>query len=487
MTTKKFIACLMGTALFLLLSAPAWTQNASASSSRQSSATINENNKEVFRWNSSDDNTDFNIEMRGKIELSDDDKDIKSISDDGYLEISKTVFGSKRSILIESLGGGQVKKEYYEGRTKMPWEPNGKAWLGEILPEVVRSSTIGSENRVNRLFKKGGTSAVLSEIGKLENDHVREHYGTLLMSYPVPAKDYPAVINTLSESIDSDHFIAEFLRKHAAKFIQQDEATSAMFTATEKMDSDHFKSLVISQVLNGTAISRDNLRLALQTAADMDSDHFITEVLTNLLKQKNMSDATLVEIINTTKTLESDHYRTMVLTNALDKTGLSDEAHRRIIESIKGMSSDHYVTQVIFHLMEDKLSDSVLSNVLDILSAVDSDHYRTEILKRAIDRQDMSEAQFARIMEVCGQMDSDHYKSIVLRHALSSSQSDNLTIAVLQTTKTMDSDSYISEVLLSAAPKVKNGNPELKNAYRSAVKNISSETFYDRALRAIEE
>ena len=143
------------------------------------------------------------------------------MSDGGYLEISKTVFGSKRSILIESLGDGKVKKEYYEGRTKMPWEPNGKQWLSEILPEVVRTSTIGAESRVKRFFRKGGTNAVLAEIDNIDNDHVKAHYGKLLMKEPVQPGDYATIVTQVTESLDSDHYITEFLQSNVQKFLQQ--------------------------------------------------------------------------------------------------------------------------------------------------------------------------------------------------------------------------------------------------------------------------
>ena len=55
------------------------------------------------------------------------------MSDGAYLEISKTVFGSKRTIVIESIGGGKFKKQYYESRTMVNWEPEGREWLAEIL------------------------------------------------------------------------------------------------------------------------------------------------------------------------------------------------------------------------------------------------------------------------------------------------------------------------------------------------------------------
>ncbi|MFZ6009634.1 MAG: hypothetical protein ACOYXT_04740, partial [Bacteroidota bacterium] len=84
-----------------LISEPALPQEQSASTEKKSSISIR-SERGVERWRTSTILSDFNIELRGRIEVTDDDKDIKSISDDGYLEINKTVFGSRRTILIES-------------------------------------------------------------------------------------------------------------------------------------------------------------------------------------------------------------------------------------------------------------------------------------------------------------------------------------------------------------------------------------------------
>ncbi|MEX1241497.1 MAG: hypothetical protein WEB30_17380 [Cyclobacteriaceae bacterium] len=482
MTTGKitaWVVCLMVASLM-----PASGQDVSVSTSHESSTSTN--GKQTYRWSRSGVMTDFTIELRGKIELTDDDKDIKSISNDGYLEISKTVFGSKRSIVIESLGDGKVKKEYYEGRSKMPWEPNGKTWLAEILPEVVRSSTIGAESRVNRFFKKGGARAVLAEIENLKSDHVAAHYANLLMNRPVPPNDYALIIGGVSGKVDSDHYIAAFLQKHAGKFMQQKGATTAFFNATKKMDSDHYKTNVISSALKDYQGPSENLKIALQTAAEMDSDHYITEVLTALLKQSNLTDDTLTELINTTKAVESDHYRTVVLTRALDRPGLSDASHKRLLESVKGMSSDHYITQVIQHLMDNKLSANAMTDLMGVLSSIGSDHYRTEVLTKIIERQDLGEEHFTKVLSACGDMSSDHYKTVVLIKVMSKNVSQNALLQVLNSTDEINSDHYVTEVLLSAAPRVKNGNDAIKNAYRQSAKNISSETYYGRALRAIE-
>ena len=480
---------ILGLVMVAVVSRPALPQEKestnSVSVSSSSNTVIHSHGTE--RWRTSTGLTDFNIEYRGRIELTEDDKDIKNISDDGYLEINKTVFGSKRTIVIESLGGGKMKKEYYEGRTKMDWEPNGKAWLNEILPEIVRNTTIGAESRVNRFFKQGGTAGVLAEIDRIDSDYTKSYYANLLMKQPVQVKDYPVIINKLSEDMDSDHYITEFLKNNLNKFMQNKEATSAVFSATRKMDSDHYKTVVITEALKGQIASIENVKIILSAASEMDSDHYITEVLTSLLKQKNLSDAIIAELIATTSSIESDHYKTVVLTQALDKEGLSSASHQRVIEAVKDIESDHYITQVIKHLLDNKLSDELLSLLLNMVTSVESDHYRTEVLTTLIDRQDLTEEQFSKLVEACKNMDSDHYKTVVLQDALSSSSiTDSKVLTILNATRGIDSDHYITEVLVKAAPKVKSGSSALKDAYRNAARSISSETYYGKALRAID-
>jgi hypothetical protein len=83
-------------------------------------------------------------------------------------------------------------------------------------------------------------------------------------------------------------------------------------------------------------------------------------------------------------------------------------------------------------------------------------------------------------------MDSDHYKTEVLNNAMKRAGSNKNIIQVLNAAGQIDSDHYITEVLVSAAPKVKTGSAEIKDAYRASAKSISSETYYGRALRALE-
>ena len=73
------------------------------------------------------------LQSRGEIKVSDDDTKIVSISPGGFLKFSKKTFGIRRSIIIESDSDGNLKYEYYEGRKEVPYEPEGRRWLADVL------------------------------------------------------------------------------------------------------------------------------------------------------------------------------------------------------------------------------------------------------------------------------------------------------------------------------------------------------------------
>ncbi len=429
----------------------------------------------------------FSVETRGKIEVTDDDKDIKSMSPDGYLEITKTVFGSRRTVVITPTEGG-LKKEYYEGRTLVPFEPGGRKWLAEILPEIVRATTIGAEGRVNRYYRIGGVNAVLSEIRAIESDYVRSHYAAILVKVNQPAQNYAVIITEMGKLMESDHYLTEFLTNNLKTFIPHKEAMTAVFVATHNMDSDHYKTEVIKEALYLGPTTLENVKAALEATGKMESDHYKTEVLTTLLRQNNLTDGIIAEMINTTKGMESDHYRTVVMTKALAKPGLSSTSFQRVLESVKMMDSDHYKTEVLSSLLTNELTPDVQTILVAATSSIESDHYITVVGKQILKKVSLNDEAFKSLLDVLAQHQSDYYMSEFLKTAADRPNVSKANLlAIIQAAGSIDSDHYITEVLTTLAPTLRAMNDtSLKDAYRTAARKISSETYYGRALRALD-
>lgn len=427
----------------------------------------------------------FDVEVRGKIQLTDDDKDIKSMSPDGYLEVKKTVFGSRRTLIVSAEANG-LRKDYYEGRTKIPFEPAGRKWMAEILPELVRSTTIGAESRVDRFFKNGGAPAVVAEIESLESNFVKSHYANLLMKQSVHPKDYPRIIDRIARTMDSNYYLAGFLKNNMGKFMKSDEALEAAFRATNDMDSDHYKTEVIKTGLGTEAVSLNAVKVIMRSAGSMDSDHYKTEVLTSLLKQDNLNDDIIGEMINTTKSIDSDYYRSVVLNRALSKNGLSNVSFQKALESIKDIDSDHYKSEVLVSMLNKPISEDLQVTLINITSSMDSDHYCTLVLEDILGKQKMNEQVFDELISRASSIESDHYASQVMKDALGRNLSDTNMITLLNAASRIGSDHYLSEILIEAAPKVRSAGIAVKEAYRNAARQIDSETYYGRVMRELD-
>ncbi|HZY80712.1 MAG TPA: hypothetical protein VFE50_14415, partial [Cyclobacteriaceae bacterium] len=107
--------------------------------------------------------------------------------------------------------------------------------------------------------------------------------------------------------------------------------------------------------------------------------------------------------------------------------------------------------------------------------------------QKILKNQELSDEAFKSLMQRISNLDSDHYATQIMKSALDMpGLNDAKLIAILNAASNMDSDHYITEVLTEAAEHVKQGSSNVKDAYRTAARRISSETYYGRALKAID-
>ena len=445
-------------------------------------------NQKIRKISTSNGFQSFNIEFKGKIEVTDDDKDVKAISPGGYLEISKTTFGSKRSLLIEATSSG-LKKEYYEGRSKVNFEPAGKQWLAEILPEVVRSTGIAAESRINRYFKQGGIEAVINEIDRLESDHVRATYGNILLKRPgLSDKDLIEAVNGLAKEISSDYYLADMLSNHTDRFLKNDKTADAYFDAVGQIGSDYYASVVLKGALQNTEVPTSSMPKIMLATKNIGSDYYQSVVLTNVLDRDNLDGAVLAEVISTTRSIGSDYYQTQILSKAMEKKQLSDESFNSLLDAISDVSSDYYMTTVFTKLLDNKLSGRVNSKLILLVDEkMSSDYYASSVLGKIVEMQELDDKTMEQLAHAISGLSSSNYGAEVIKHAAEQKTlNKGKLIPLINAAGSLNSDYYASSALEALAPHVRQSDNEVKNAYRTAAKNIHSDIYYGQAIRAID-
>ena len=118
------------------------------------------------------------VNSRGAVEFSDDDRDVKSLSPGGYFRVEENyllLFGGRRYDVTAD-GSGRLTRTYFDHDRAKPLDGQGQAWLMGIMPDVIRKSGLGAVPRLQRILRQGGPSAALSEISRIRDDERKRIY-----------------------------------------------------------------------------------------------------------------------------------------------------------------------------------------------------------------------------------------------------------------------------------------------------------------------
>ena len=395
------------------------------------------------------------INYRGKIAFTDDERDIKSISPGGYFKFSKTTFGNTRSVLIESSGDGVLTRTYHAGRQEQPYEPEGRKWLADMLPEIIATSGIGAEERVRRIYASKGVNGVLETIDDIDNDHARSIYLGYLMEQPnLAEKDRLTVLEKVTE-IGSDHEKANLLRRVSGTCLRGNQTSQAYIRVASSIGSDHEKSQLFRHLLGSLSLNEANTAAVTKAVASIGSDHEKAGVVRFLLQQNKLDGAGLQQVLPVIGSIGSDHEKAGVLRAMLGNQALTGTHFQTLTGLIDRLGSDHEKSGVVTHLVNTNqpLVAKHFGDVLGLVTRMSSDHEKGRSLAVLLDKTRPDDKQYVQVLAALPSMGSDHEKGQLLTR------------------------------LAKTLPK---GNASVLEAYKKAAKSIGSDHEYRRAMEAIE-
>ncbi len=399
-----------------------------------------------------DNNKDFRIEYEGDVTLSDDDKDIIAITEGGFIEITKSSFGNRRRILIESDRTGNLIRKYYVNHREKDYNPEGKSWLAEILTEVVRTTTIAAKTRVDRFYNRGGVNAVFNEVGKMESDHVKSAYLKLLLKKNLNNNELIGVIDHAAQKIGSDHYLSQILKSNQKAFLANSQTTDAYIKASKSLGSDHYKTQILKTVINDNSMTDSNLGTLLKMSEDIGSDHYISQIVFEIMRKRDLNSQNISQILALSKEIGSDHYRSQIVKKIINEENMSSTAYNELITIMDDIGSDHYIVGVLKQLWSKRPANDAESfdNLLGLVNKL-SDHYA-----------------------------GNFYKSIA-----GDKLSEDQLVKILNAAADINSDSRLSSILVALSNQVNRSSDRAKDAYKRAAKTIRSETYYGRVLKAL--
>jgi hypothetical protein len=329
----------------------------------------------------SDGNHSMEIRTKGGLAFTDTDADIKSIAQDGYLMIEERRGSLSRKLEVVPGTDGQPQRSYYVRGKAHAFDQEGRAWLAEILPEVIRNSGIGAHARVERIFRQRGAAGVLDEISLIKSDgakriYFRELLGRSDLETPILRR----AAHQAAREISSDGEKAYLPIESADLYLDNEAVTPDFFSSIRSIHSDGEHSRVLSALLKKKLGNENTLR-TLKSARAISSDGEKADLLIQHA-DLFLTHSSLVPILfDTINSISSDGEHARVLTSLLKRQTLSRENLARLIRSAEQISSDGEKANVLLAAIKVYSGDgAALSAIAEAIKTISSDGEKQRVL-----------------------------------------------------------------------------------------------------------
>jgi len=426
------------------------------------------------------------IKYDGKIHVSDDDRSIRSISPNGFLNIGYRTFGNKRELLINSDRSGQLSYEFHEGRKEIPFEPEGRKWLSDVLLEVVRSTGIDADGRTTRFYSGQGIDAFVGEVSQIQSNSIQGKYFEALLSDHTLEK--PELIKTaaaISREMSSNSSIGRLFREHADLFLADNDVAVAYFSAVSRISSNSEMGRVYRNIRRPLDFNDPLLITAYFNGIDMmSSSSEAGSTLRHTIENQSLPKGAQIAMFESVARMSSNSEAGRVL-RSVGKLDLEDteiiEAYFRAVDHLSSNSEAGSVLRDL--LKKNKVEGPAMVAFLGSSRKISSNSEVGSVLRSIrhlnLDKVKIRESYFSVIRH----LSSDSESGRTLRHALETYKFNSpALISFYETTRSINSNAETGSVLRSSLAHLSAEKPVL-DAFFTTVNSLSSSTEHGRVLR----
>jgi beta-lactamase regulating signal transducer with metallopeptidase domain len=368
-----------------------------------------------FSWSNGREKLD--VRYDGDVEFAADDSDVTRMSPGGYLKISDGGWLSGRTVEFRADGSGRIERRFWVGSSEKPFEPDGRRWLADSLPRLIRQTGIGAASRVARFLKAGGPPAVLAEISLIEGSWAkRVYFSELLKASSLDAATRARVLAQAGREIDSDFELASLLIASMDQLIADDTTRKAYLDAARSIGSDFELRRVLSSALARVATSPGLLASLLDASASIDSDFEEASLLVQVSKSHALDGAARGAFFKALSTIQSDFEHRRVLSALVEHGDLSEQTVREMLESSSAIGSDFEQATFLTQIASQRpIAGGLGDPFFRAVANVDSPFERGRVLQAVVKRPDASEDVLVGVLRAIATMKGSFEASQVLQ------------------------------------------------------------------------
>lgn len=364
-----------------------------------------------------DGDTEITLKWKGKFTLADDDSTLTSLAPKGYFRLMEIDDeGDERRIRF-NVKNGKLQSRFSLNDDVRTMTARDKKWLKETLLIVLRHTGFNAEGRVARLYKRGGTKAVLSEMAHMRDFGMVAYAKALMNTTSLSEKDINRLVKTLS-AIESDYFMRQAYSSLLESQKLSDTALITIAKAAKKIESDYEMRQLLTPMMQENKMDDPLFKMALELMETIGSDYELRQLFMAAIKSQDISDDNLAQMMTLMADEIGSDYEarqmieavasqfkdapkaTALAIQALDTIGSDYEARQAIqaiarhgsmtqenwinlILSAQKIGSDYECAQVMIYLMNKAPENRATNDAFEKLAdTIGSDHERGKVERK---------------------------------------------------------------------------------------------------------
>jgi hypothetical protein len=288
------------------------------------------------------DNFNEEISYSGKFQLSDDETSFKSMSPGGFFRFKR----NEVAVRAESNLQGNIEYRITDGDDQIPMNERGKKLLAEAIREMINWG-FDAEERMKRIFLKGGPTALLNEVDSMKSDAVRRLYlGRLLEIDSISPSQQVSLISKLG-LLESDADKVAILKKIVAAQLKKQVIDSVYFEVIGKIGSDADRTNILQYILTRDSISPSNTEKLMDLTSRLSSDADKRELFDSMIKKDLIEDSLYDTLLKYSRNFNSETDRIELYHKLILDGQMQEIQWVSFMESISQLSSDHDKTDLL--------------------------------------------------------------------------------------------------------------------------------------------
>lgn len=392
---RKFFICSI-----LFCVATACTSQNSSSSSYSSS----DEKKGTHTITVNDESGSLKIEARGDIIFNDDETAVQSISREGYLKYKKN--GKKLSATPDD--NGVIYYTYNDGAKTQALNDDGKKFLVDAIRIMIEHG-VDTKGHIDRLYKKGGTAAVLNDFDNVKSDYVKKMFIEYLLDKNVlTADDMTTVANKISKQISSDYEKGSLLSQFSEKYLSNPQTAAAYLGAVKSIGSDYEKANALKNIFS-QSLSNELFVQVMEIANTVGSDYEKAGILEDIISDNDLSDDRFLSVVSAAKSIGSDYEKANVLEKILSKNNVPANRFNETIAAVASIGSDYEKAGVLKNLAQKNLSsDDLWLAVIGAAEDIGSDYEKADLLEEIADNMPKNDNVRSAFMKAAKTISSEY-------------------------------------------------------------------------------